>query len=170
MIKPLTFVHVPKNGGTSIKHYLKQYGYEVPSRHETFKSIESPAEFSFGVVRNPWDRHVSIFFHLKKIRQISPRTKFKDYLKEKHGVFSIPQIEFLEGVKYILKFEKLKEDFKLVQDYLAVTQSLEKKPPFSNSTNHLDYHEYYTEETRKLVKSISAQDIQAFGFSFDSNS
>jgi len=162
----LIFIHVPKNAGTSIKRYLENHGISVPRRHIPFKMLPKNSDFSFAVIRNPWDRHLSIFLHLKyNLRQIAIRTKFEDYLRRQWGIFSTPQIDFVEGVKHILRFENLQEDFKVVQEYLGTTEPLVKIFPFNNSTKHGDYREYYTDETREMVEEISLKDM-VFGYEF----
>ncbi len=64
------FVHIPKTAGRSIAAAL-----EVPwggAAHRTFRSYRrTPAlreYFSFSVVRNPWDRFVSIYHHVMKAK------------------------------------------------------------------------------------------------------
>jgi len=180
----LIFIHVPKNAGTTIKHYLKNHNINTPRRHETFKLVLKQNEkikdyFSFGVVRNPWGRHLSLFLHwqnsLKKWKQ---GVTFEDYVFNLRnlriimtdtthiGLFLTPQLEFLDGVKHVLRFENLKEDFKIVQEYIGASVPLEKVPPFSNATEHNHYSEYYNDKTIKIVEEICQKDILYFNYSF----
>lgn len=68
----ITFVHIPKNGGISIGNWLEESKGNSESvswtHHPSCKSIHdmrSP-NFTFTVVRNPWDRMVSGYHFLKQ--------------------------------------------------------------------------------------------------------
>lgn len=60
MNKPLIFLHIPKNAGTTFKimypHLLRKKHYE---------SLPSPNEINIAIIRNPYDRFLSIFSHIK---------------------------------------------------------------------------------------------------------
>ena len=62
------FIHIPKNAGTSIRRCFGNSS----AYHETIYDFKDtfPDEYSsyrkFAVVRNPYDRMVSWYFHLKK--------------------------------------------------------------------------------------------------------
>jgi len=66
----ITFLHVGRAAGTSIgswfiKHYpTAHYWYDHPTLAEIEK--EHKINFSFAVVRNPWDRVVSLSYYLKQ--------------------------------------------------------------------------------------------------------
>lgn len=59
------FIHVPKVAGTTIRHVLKQLGWQ------RYRDVEGGATqahvegFKFAFVRNPWDRMVSSFHFAK---------------------------------------------------------------------------------------------------------
>lgn len=82
------------------------------------------------------------------------------------GLFLTSQFEFLDGVKHILRFENLKEDFKVVQEYIGTSVPLDKVPPFSNTTEHTHYSEYYNDETIKIIEEICQKDISHFNYNF----
>jgi hypothetical protein len=77
-------VHVPKTGGTSIEDSL---GLKGP-RHNTalqyreyFPEIWEPY-FTFGIVRNPWDRVFSFYTYRRQVRrlEIENSLTFKQWL------------------------------------------------------------------------------------------
>jgi hypothetical protein len=67
----IAFIHIPKCAGTSVNKWLEQF--QIPERisaHPTLESLKRTREidFSFTIVRNPWDRLVSFYHFTKNIR------------------------------------------------------------------------------------------------------
>ena len=68
-----TFIHIPKNAGTSFRdlfqsHYQMEYCLpDTRNRHVRYHALE-PAhqDVMLAVVRNPWDRAVSLYTYIKK--------------------------------------------------------------------------------------------------------
>ena len=88
--KMFLFIHIPKTGGNSIQHFLRDYSEDEivvkanqekverfgvnnkkynTIKHSTlshYKSVLNPqiyrALFKFAVIRNPWDRMISYYF------------------------------------------------------------------------------------------------------------
>ena len=145
---------------------------------------------SFAVVRNPYDRmvseytwrkHVIALFDHNLFAPMDRGTSFTDFVlavkKKGEGAPGLlpdhmwPQIDFLRTgmdemiVKTILRFEELE------QSVVAFLESKERIGPFSlpkhnTSKRSADYRSYYTEETKKAVEDMYAEDIAAFGYSF----
>jgi hypothetical protein len=77
--------------------------------------------------------------------------------------FDQPQKAWIpDGVTYLLKFETLEQDFVQIQTLLGCTDPL----PRVNTSQHDDYHTYYTDETRDIVARVFKDDIEAFGYVF----
>ncbi|MCP4125820.1 MAG: sulfotransferase family protein [Gammaproteobacteria bacterium] len=78
------FVHVPKTGGTSIEAALGLTG----PRHNTARQYRAHDPwlwgqyFTFGFVRNPWDRLVSFYTYRRQIRKLGPESSldFQNWL------------------------------------------------------------------------------------------
>lgn len=175
----MTFIHIPKTAGASItrwysKNILKnKTGYYKPSlsEHIFLSEIENPAPITIAVVRNPWDRVVSMYTFAKNCKEF-------EFLSENFSVFvlyqiyfyslgkytlSTPQIRWIEpGVTHLLRFENLEQDFKIIQDIFQCYEPL----PMWNKTNHYHYRTYYNDETRQAVSEMFKEDIEAFGYEF----
>lgn len=174
-IKNGVFVHVPKTAGNSISRWIREIR---PSRvyaeypvHAALSNIQDSYDFSFCVVRNPWDRVVSLWAFWNKIKKENvPFDDFvrnlKDYKFSDRSWFTFdqPQKAWIpNGVTYLLKFETLEEDFKVIQEKLECTEPLLRM----NTSEHAEYHTYYTPETWAIIADVFKDDIEAFGYSTD---
>lgn len=169
------FVHVNRTGGTSIE---KLFGEPVWD-HRTLKEYINlgPAIrslYKFSVVRNPWDKEVSDYFHHKKIKNLE--MSFEEYFKQdefistnKRFKFHSNQFDWLTDetdcikVHYIIKFEKFEEHLKSLAIILGV--KFEEIPKL-NFTSHNHYREYYTEKLKSFVHNLYEKDIRYFGYKF----
>lgn len=175
----LFFVHIPKNAGTSLNSVL-----EIPDKnrgHRTALELyqmypEYRNTLSLAVVRNPWDRMVSLFEYRKKkrhIKHLEEDVSFEKWILDKRTPFYAGHMEWMNQsdiistngtslVSNILRYEYLEEDYKELQNYFKTLPSLKKL----NSTDRGDYQEYYTNISRDYVKTLFLKDIKTFGYEF----
>jgi len=216
----IVFVHIPRTGGTSIsdwfKHNCKSNNLKIWFDHPTIEDIKKRIEidFSFTVVRNPWDRILSNYFHILSVISMAPRlidTEFlflDNYKKQKtlniqqlmieinSGYFTNPQLTFeqyindyhflthppgiagtknislfvsqlywiknINQIDYIIKYENLEEEFKVIQDIFDIKNLL----PKINTTTHKIYQEYYNDNTRNIISKIFEEEIDIFKYKF----
>jgi hypothetical protein len=156
------FVHVPRTGGSSIIAALKaQFPCNELPWHHTFTEMKMTDRFSFGFVRNPWDRCLSMHY------ATNSKTDFASFLRADHPANrrwgpALCQTKFVAGINFIGRFERLLADFQVVCNQLNVLLPL----PHIGRTDHGNYQTYYTDETRELVSHLCAQDIETFGYEF----
>ena len=137
--------------------------------------------FSFCVVRNPWDRIVSMY-HLSIQDRFLPLhglpvektfERFCYVLNEKcndHSFVSTnQQVEWTKGYyppKVILRFESLQEEFRgMLKEHNI--QHINPNIPHKNSTKHSHYKDYYTPETKKIIANVFEEDIDTLKYTFD---
>ena len=159
---------------------IERFGLRNPKynikKHSTlaeYKSALGEAQFDglykFTCVRNPWDRMVSYYFtptqqvgtwDRKEFRKIiSKALSVADYLRLGKG-----EEDPFGNVDYIMRFENLADDFRIVCTTLGIpTASL----PQYNRSNREHYSKYYNDELRELVRERFAPEIERFGYTFD---
>ena len=179
------FVHINKTGGTSICKVLGYSIYHFMVR-EIIPMIGEEAfekAFVFSVVRNPWDKVVSLYKYRIKINTSNLTQNpisFKDWVKQTFGkeknpiyynsprMFE-PQCDWLKDrngvirVNNILRFESLNEDFSSIAKSLGITAQL----PHVNKTDRFAYAYYYDKETIEIVREWFKEDIERFGYEFE---
>lgn len=202
----LGFVHLPKNGGTSVvawlyrvlreknqnnKSHIKRYPF-----HATLASIHMPSDYnSCGIVRNPWDRMVSIYEFDKYCRygegadkkypilfNADPQMEFKDWIKHIHTYRWQYEIDtnFIETKLWFtpitpqtiwLPWEPniLIRFDRMNEGFNALHEIMRTDLPIGHehNTRHGPYQEYYDDNAIKIVEKLFATDIERWGFKFD---
>lgn len=198
----IVFVHVPKTGGTSISEWLMENAPGCKSNTvKTFYSKHYPyflfddehkKYFSFGIVRNPWERMVSGYFYelarfkskMNMLQSNHPKVKPSkahwkyDYVKTKKDLleegfdayvqskdfFSCDKTQkyYLEGVNYVLRLENIQEDFKVIQNQVNCYKPL----IHLNKTEHDNYKKYYNKTIKEIVNDYFAEDIETYQYVF----
>ena len=205
------FIHVPKNGGTTISDVLRPHcdaegvgpaQYKNPElevtgkkrdryyfQHDTAMQTQSKLNakgydyndyFSFSIVRNPWDRMVSIWYFFQKLAkapnpdftwpvEVIGKCKTFDGLV-RSDYFKLPQLSYVENcetgdlnVDFVGRLENLREDFKIICEKIGLPRI---ELSHRNKTKHKHYTEYYDDETRQIVAEKYAKDIEYFGYDF----
>lgn len=176
----LTFIHIPKTAGISITQWLEKNFKEPIARNGTgyvhpslpmLLNAKVATEETFAVVRNPWDRIVSLWSFWSKFEGNQNITfdtfvkNLKSYKLEESSwfTFATPQKAWIpDGVTYLLRFETLENDFKVIQKKLGCSEPL----PHINNSIRDDYHKYYTDETRAIIAQVFKDDIDSYGFNY----
>jgi hypothetical protein len=190
----VTFVHIPKCAGTSIGRWIDQRKgnstYFERYDHPTLKMLTPATDFSFTVVRNPWERMVSFYHFLSKVESATPHftseqiqwivnetnkaidwTTFDKWLGniEQFKVipgwwFKVnePQTSWYKDVDLVLRYENLEEEFKQVQALFKNYDPL----PKTLVTDHTNYQNYYNSATKDLVTKMFQEEIETLGYKF----
>jgi len=189
------FVHVPKTGGQSISRALGGKTKGI-STHDPFFAHKRDNLFSFGLVRNPWDRMVSLYHYLcqknfknsdrfdqKHVRSIGfKRWLLEDsfYMKEDDS-FLRGATRGVDGDGYLKPMQRRTQLYwldgvdyigcyeNLLNELDSVCQHLGMKRgeiPHINKSDHKFYREYYDDEMREHVAKCFAPEIEMLGYSF----
>lgn len=160
---------------------LVQYGVHASALEA--RACIGPARWedyhTFAFVRNPWDRLVSRYHHLRtrpnarRHDAVAHLGSFADYVRweislgrrRMHQCSDLCDRQGRVLVKFVGRFERLEADFAKVTERLGIPVVL----PHVNVAVQpkADYRGYYDAELRDLVGRFCAQDCETFGYHFD---
>jgi hypothetical protein len=176
----LTFIHLPKNGGSSVVEWLmNNFEAERVSGHPSLDIIKTywDVKRSFGIVRNPWARIVSAYFYLQQYKFYWEDNGIKtiddfptwdhfvmnlDYELKSWYKFNVNQTKWLGPESIVLRAESLDKDFVQIQDILGCHAPL----GYINTSEHNPYHTYYTTKQKDHIAKVFAEDIDTFKYVF----
>lgn len=185
-------IHIKKCGGRS---FCLLYP-KLPDTHETIREYETKFSnklreyYKWTVVRNPWERLVSLFFYSHQETNFHGHKnkyhKFKDFIADLYfssryasTVFhlgkwpfeSMPQLDYLKDSKGMINLDhicylpRIHDDFEIVKKACGFPS--EWKYPHFGKSNHNDYRTYYDDFTTACVGYLYSDEIEYFGFDFE---
>jgi len=184
-------VHIQKTGGTSIKKALLPFANPKQLYFDGEKVTDGPGfrphqpmtyplareysnYFKFAIVRNPWERHASIWKFLKgrrstDIGDIDFDTYIYKVYNNELGIYSKSQLSYVcdNGfwmVDYIGRFESLDLSFDYICDKICIDRP--PLPHYKNQGNY-DWRLMYNPETHEMIKEHCKADIEEFNYSFE---
>jgi hypothetical protein len=157
----------------------------VPIPHMSvsdFKKVLHPdffeGLFKFAIVRNPWDRAVSIyhFNHSESFRESNPdlfeyvsTMNFEQFLESEYASVGLQQLPWITidgeiAVDYVGRFEQL---YETTIEIAQRTKTPQLSLAHLNQTSHMSYQDYYTDYTRKIIAQKCEKDIDTFNYTFE---
>ena len=127
--------------------------------------------FIFTIVRNPWDRVISITSYFD-IPLDDFLNKFDYYCQdERIRIHSLPLCLYSHNgesqfVDTICRFESLQPDMNLVFDRINLPRT---RLPFLNTSKHQHYSTYYKQDEIDQVEKLYEKDIRNSGYMFEDN-
>ena len=182
----LIFVHVPKCAGTTINiAILRAINGGKPSpefrligqgSHPFAKVVRELVGkkswancWKFGVVRNPWERMVSLYAFLRERELIESDVTFRSWLLDGSNAHkkAVPQSYWLcddgrQIVNTVFRFERLDSVRSALSAHLGQPIRLGRY----RKTAHGDYRGYYDGDMEAWVGEVHAEDIERFGYEF----
>ena len=194
------FIHIPRTAGSSVEHWINgenQWKSHPREKHLLASQAKKMYQeywddyFKFSIVRNPWDRKVSMLKHpFYRVRLDARKTidvsrykrkygypiileldsrsggKRRGLLSDKHKANSVYLNMLDEEIDFVAKFENLGEDLCYVKSQLglAIDFNIHKERSIRDST----YQKYYDDSACADVADLYGNDITHFGYEFDS--
>ena len=154
-----------RNPHYKIKKHSTLCEYRDALGNEQFRSL-----YKFTCARDPWDRMVSYYFTPTQNQETWDRKRFREIISKAVSVADYLRLDPGEedpfaNVDYILRFENLADDFRIVCGTLGISPPAT-LPRYNRSTRE-HYSKYYDDELRHLVRTRFAAEIERFGYRFD---
>jgi hypothetical protein len=140
------------------------------------------AYFKFCVIRNPYDRAISIFYHQKtipfRVQEIPIIfTGFDEDMNEfnawlQNGNFASDKDKYSIDDKFcldeVIRYENLQGDIKKICDRVEASYDPSFLPEFKKGfrPDYARTQDFYTEEGKKIVEAASKFEIDYFEYSF----
>jgi len=154
-------------------------------KHSTLADIDGLVPslqglFAFTLVRNPWDRMVSYYHWLQDQSfdhpavHLASRMNFTDFvcapqmqrsMQASPARFYMTDANGIERCDLYIRLEMFEAESAPLWDHLGFRLDL---PRANTSAREADYRTYYTNAARKAVAEACAEDIERFGYGFDS--
>jgi hypothetical protein len=148
--------------------------------------------FKFAFVRNPWDRLYSAYRFMRRggwgegdalwaQAHLGAYESFSHFVEVGLRIPRVlqwlhfrPQMDFLSTLgtrrlqlDFLGYFENLEDDFRLVASRLGGSHSGLRHDNRSRQQADVSYQDAYSDETRKVVAAVYAEDIAMFGYDFE---
>ena len=198
--KPYLFVHIPKNAGTWVRQMFP--GMNGGHDHMTMRTMMhrfphvTSACYTFAIVRNPWDRVVSMYNNHMKTDQMDMKgwgahgmrilnkrnvRTFGDFVRMLHdhrtNIRALGEIVWERQTEFVTdsQGEVIVDELIYIEELDARIEALKHKfdvtiptpPGRINSSDTTDYRSYYVnDELRDMVAEIYQSDIELTKYTF----
>lgn len=116
----------------------------------------------FCVIRNPYDKMVSLYYYVKS------KLSFKEFVKKNDiNNLNIHSINGKSVCDYFIRYEYLEEDIKKLCKKLNIDSydlSLLPKHKSTQRKNKKHWSEYYDDETKNIVYNKHIKEFELFGY------
>jgi len=160
------------------------------TKHSTLSHYKSVLDsntfcslYKFATIRNPWDMMISYYFSPHRrvsdwnrndfITLVSRVPTLRHYVCEKsvlEKMFAkfaiktdIGRRKVGQDIDFLIRFERLSEDFKIVCEKLGIPSS---PLPKRNSSTRSHYSKYYDEELKEIVRKKFREEIEIGKYTF----
>ena len=198
--KEWAFIHIPKTSGTNFQIRMEDKegvtnawknmpdtGFIVENENKDIKYLNqhqplqwwldreflNKEQHIFCIVRNPYERMVSMFNHMKSSGNNPNVTNFKEFImndiadiKTPKGfgfTFNVgwPQYKFIENNQEInVKYYKIENELPLIEKYVGYTFTDTRH----NGRDYDPWHTYYDNETKEKINEKYKEDFLRFNY------
>lgn len=175
--RQLRFIHIKKNGGTSVYKFLRKAGldfliggsdkFNVVNQHSVANTYINEDSWKFCVVRNPYSRIVSFYNWTRQLPKYR-NLQFDKFVKNEYnigrarGVWGLQTAYMLDDhnnnlIDKVFNFESMSVD---IPKYF----NIQNKFPKLNVSTTDDYTSYYNTELQEIVYNRLKFDFEYLGY------
>ena len=172
------YSNINKCAGTTMKTCLKEVAEDIEELK--FKNIEIACRklnmgkyLKFNIVRNPWDRYVSLYEHAQRSNDSIYWNDFKNFIKKHEEMLKFQfykkhsrsqWISILPG-SHLIHIENLNKEWWYVANKIGLKDKLPLLP-IKNKGKRKPYQEYYDDWCKEEIAKIYKKDIEILGYRF----
>ena len=174
-------VPFPRKNKTTQEEVDKQMRWLYGDDAELSKEIINNA-FVFTIVRNPWDRAVSIWkYFTTQVKEYNrlPECSFLEFLEKDYFNYnqrvkthSIPQVKYIMEkencfIDAMFKLEEISKNWSILKDKMNINAKLEFPSKHKTIKKNKHYTEYYTSQRQiDIVNRKYKEDIDFLNYKF----
>ena len=179
-------IHIKKTGGRSFWTIIGEGDLGHLSWLDYYREVDKTIKdyFVWSIVRNPWERMVSLFFHEKNETGLLHTDDFSRFIEDiylfdkfqygkNHGYDTRPQTDMMKdhtnklAVDFVGNLSNIQEDFQKIKKRLNFPENWDY--PHHGRQQHDDYRKYYNKLTIHYVSQLFEEEIKLFDFDFENN-
>lgn len=165
------YIHVPRTGGTSVHKMWKKWDPGL-RRHTTYQQAKRRFSgknyFSFGFIRNPWERIYSSYWKHVKHSTVDTSKGFKFWMFDESRTDSKrhkqPAMYFLKGVDYIARYENFEKEWDYIFNHIGLPRI--QLPHVYKYKDNTPYQEIYDDEMKEFISRYHQEDIDYGAYTF----
>jgi hypothetical protein len=165
-----TWFRIPKNGTHSIMEVLNAHAPpDISSSDVPYFSKRHREKFKFCIIRNPWDRLVSVYCNKVEMKLMYPECWDRDFayfidfvsrqdLMRCDGHIRLQTAMFpVNEMDYVGRMERFDED---ADSILHKVLKLNGRISHRGAVDRPEYSSFYTNDLKEVVRNLYQKDIQ----------
>jgi len=171
------FMHINKTAGQSVVKWFADNNIQIQDYQDVYRTFDNQS-FYFTLVRNPYDRVASQFFHWRdNLKRIKPEFELDEYVSNLsnsskwlvggyhpwyYDRFNSPCSDWIVGDK--IKIFKFEEMDKMINYFMKEFKFKNNFPHINKTKSLKSYKTFYSEGSIQIIQEKFKDDFDNFGY------